>query len=524
MFRKLLIANRGEVACRIIRACRDLDIRTIAVYSDADGEALHVKMADEAHLLGPAPPQESYLRADKILEVARHSGTDAIHPGYGFLSENADFARRCQEAGIKFVGPSPEVMEKMGDKLLARKLAREAGLPVLPGTDEAVEDNQALARAEALGFPLMVKSAEGGGGIGIHIVRSVEELLPLVDRTRKVAANAFGSPRLYFERYLEDASHIEVQLIGDQQGNLVHLHERDCSIQRRNQKLIEETPAVKLTPEVRQRICDWAIQLGRYIGYANAGTVEFLLSEEGQIYFLEVNTRLQVEHGITEMVTGVDLVEWQIRVAAGETLSLAQGDIAARGHAIEARVYPEDPETLLPDVGIVTDLRMPTGNNVRVDTALGRGYEVTIHYEPLLAKVMTWGETREESVRYLLRALLKLRLEGIRSNVPLLRGFLGDEVFGRAAYHTGSLLGYLERDKMRPGADGLLDGSRTGNMSGTTHEMANREIAAAIGAAVALALQGSSASAVEPPAPSVWRIHGRRQQLFSRNMGDRGWR
>src|SRR5919106_1573209 len=309
MFKKILIANRGEIACRIIHTCQKLGIKTVAIYSEADIKARHVKLADEAYLVGAASPQESYLNLDKILEVAQTSGAEAIHPGYGFLSENPTFARRCEELGIKFIGPRPEVMEKMGDKLHARKLARKAGLPVLPGTDEVVEDHQALDRAWALGFPLMVKSAEGGGGIGIHIIESLDELLPIIERTRKVAASAFGSPRLYFERYLKDASHIEVQLIGDEHGNLVHLFERDCSIQRRNQKLIEETPAVKLTPQMRHKIGKLALKLGRYIGYTNTGTVEFLVSSQGQIYFLEMNTRLQVEHGITELVTGVDLVE-----------------------------------------------------------------------------------------------------------------------------------------------------------------------------------------------------------------------
>ena len=524
MFSKLLIANRGEIACRIISACRKLGIKTVAVYSDADRETLHVELADEAHPLGPAPPQDSYLRGDRVLEIARRSGAQAIHPGYGFLAENAEFARHCQEAGLKFIGPSPELMDMMGDKLQARKLARKAGLPVLPGTDEAVDDKDAIDRARALGFPLMVKSAEGGGGIGIHVVESVDELLPLVERTRKVAANAFGSARLYFERYLKDASHIEVQLIGDEQGNLLHLHERDCSVQRRNQKLIEETPAAKLTLEVRQRICSWAVGLGRYLGYSNAGTVEFLLSTEGQIYFLEVNTRLQVEHGITELVNGVDLVEWQIRVAAGESLPLEQDDIRARGHAIEARIYPEDPETLLPDVGTVTELCLPTGSNVRVDTALGKGYEVTIHYEPLLAKVMAWGETREDSVRELLGALLEFRLDGIKCNIPLLQDFLGCEEFGRASYHTGSLLSYMERHRLRQGAIGQIVENGTSHMNGNGRERENRELAAAIGAALALALQGSQPAATAAHAPGAWRMAGRREQLLSRSVGNRGWR
>ena len=381
MFSKILIANRGEIACRIIRTCRKLGINTVAVYSTPDRDALHVREADEAYFLGEAPPQDSYLNYGKILNAASESGAEAIHPGYGFLSENPTFARLCQEAGVRFIGPGPEVMEKMGDKLLARKLARKAGLPVLPGTDEAVDDHQASERAWELGFPLMVKAAEGGGGIGIHVIESMDELIPLIERTRQVAASAFGSPRLYFERYLKDASHIEVQLIGDEHGHLVHLFERDCSIQRRNQKLIEETQAAKLSPKVRQKVCRWALKLGQKIGYTNAGTVEFLVSAEGQVYFLEMNPRLQVEHGVTEMVTGVDLVELQIRVAAGEPLPVVQKDIKSNGHAIEARIYPEDPDTFMPDAGSITELHLPSGDSIRVDSALFQGYQVALEYE-----------------------------------------------------------------------------------------------------------------------------------------------
>ena len=317
MFNKILIANRGEITCRIIRTCQKLGIGTVAIYSEADRDALHVKLADDARLVGEAPPQQSYLDIDKILQAARDAGADAIHPGYGFLSENPAFARRCQETGIRFIGPTPEVMEKMGDKLRARKLAKKAGLPVLPGTDQAVEDDEAAAQAWKLGFPLMVKALEGGGGIGIHIIESMEDLTPIIQRTRQVANSAFGSPRLFFERYLKNASHIEVQVIGDEHGHVIHLYERDCSVQRRHQKLAEESPAVKLDPKLRRRLCKLALKLAKNIGYTNAGTVEFLVTADGQAYFTEMNTRLQVEHGVTEIITGVDLVELQIRAAAG---------------------------------------------------------------------------------------------------------------------------------------------------------------------------------------------------------------
>ena len=519
MFTKILIANRGEIACRIIHTCNKLGIKTIAIYSEVDRKARHVKLADEAYPLGGDTPQESYLNIEKILAIAKTSGAQAVHPGYGFVSENPAFAQRCHELGIRFIGPTPEIMEKMGDKLCARKLARKAGLPVLPGTDEAVEDVHALDKAWALGFPLMVKSADGGGGIGIHIIDSIDELLPIVERTRNVSTSAFGSSRLFFERYLKDASHIEVQLIGDQQGNLIHLYERDCSMQRRNQKLIEETQAVKLTPQLRQKVCKLALKLGRNIGYTNAGTVEFLVSSQGQIYFLEMNTRLQVEHGVTEMVTGVDLVELQIRVAWGESLPIAQQDVRLNGHAIEARVYPEDPDTFMPDIGVITGLHLPSCRHLRIDTALCKGYEVTLHYEPLLAKVMAWGKTRVEAVKRLHKALLAFRLDGVKCNIPLLRDILTDREFAQATHHTGSMSALIEARQQRQHHPGV-----NGHMNGNGHKKANREAAAAIGAALALAMQGSQTPASSAPDSASWRVNARREQLLSRTLGSRGWR
>ena len=521
MFNKILIANRGEIACRIIRTCQKMGIKTVAIYSDADQKTLHVEQADEAYRVGQAPPQDSYLNMDKIIEIAHSSGAEAIHPGYGFLSENPLFARRCQESGIRFIGPKPEVMEKMGDKLRARKLAKKAGLPVLPGTDEAVADAQAVDRAWALGFPLMVKAAEGGGGIGIHIVENMDELLPIVDRTRQVSNNAFGSPRLFFERFLKGASHIEVQLMGDEHGNLIHLYERDCSIQRRNQKLVEESPAVKLSPKMRKKLCNMALKLGRHIGYSSAGTVEFLVSSQGQIYFLEMNTRLQVEHGVTELVTGLDLVELQLRVAAGETLPLSQKDVQINGHAIQVRLYPEDPETFLPQVGTVTELNLPSGEYVRVDSALGKGYEVTLHYEPLLGKIMSWGESRSDATRRLLTALLAFRLEGVKCNTPLLRGVLAYPDFIQSTHHTGTLAKFLEHQKQPKQLPKQPNGVN-GHLNSDGQERANRELAAAIGAALALSAQ--SAPPQLPPAPAPWRVYGRREQMLSRSLGSRGWR
>lgn len=519
MFSKILIANRGEIACRIMRTCQKMGIKTVAVYSTVDRDALHVRTADEAYLLGEAPPASSYLDYDKIIQVALDSGAEAIHPGYGFVSENPDCARACQAAGIRFIGPAPEVMEKMGDKLRARKLARKAGLPILPGTAEAIDNHQAVERAWKLGFPLMVKAAEGGGGIGIHIIDSMEQLIPIIERTRAMALHAFGSSKLYFERYLKDASHIEVQLIGDEHGNLVHLFERDCSVQRRNQKLIEETPAIKLTPKLRQRICQLALKLGKKIGYSNAGTVEFLVSADGQIYFLEMNPRIQVEHGVTELVTGVDIVELQIRAAAGETLPISQNDVQTRGHAVEARIYPEDPETFLPHTGTIEELHFQAEEHVRIDSALFPGYEVVLDYEPLMAKVMAWGESREEAVKRLQRALLAFRLEGVKCNIPLIRDILSTKEFASGSYHTGSLPIWMKERSQRE-----LRLPVNGASSANGHEKSGREIAAAIGAALAVALKGAQSAGSQNPSGSPWRAYGRREQILSRPLGNRSWR
>ena len=517
MFKKILIANRGEIACRIIRTCNDLDIKTVAIYSEADCDALHVTAADEAYPVGPAEPQESYLNLNKIIAIAKQSKAEAIHPGYGFLSENPLFAQQCEEHGIKFIGPKADIMEKMGDKIKARKLAKKAGLPVLPGTDQPVEDDQAINRAWTLGFPLMVKSADGGGGIGIHQVETMDDLLPIVDRTRRVANHAFSSTRLFFERHLKDASHIEVQLIGDELGNLVHLFDRDCSIQRRHQKLVEEAPSVKLTPAVRKKLYKLAVKFGKFIGYTNAGTVEFLVTSQGQIYFLEMNTRLQVEHGVTELVTGLDIVELQLKVAAGEPLGLLQNDINLQGHAIQARVYPEDPVTFMPDSGKITDVNLPCGENLRLDTAIGNNYEVTLHYEPLLGKILSWGSNREEATNRLEKALLELRINGVTCNAELLRRILTYPEFIKSVHHTGTLAQLLnEPQNQRKSRD--LDQT----MDQQDNEKSNAQIAAAIGTALALSLKNPLPNVSRPQSP--WRIHGLREQMLSHSIGSRGWR
>ena len=518
MFGKILVANRGEIASRILRTCHEMGIKTVAVYSEADREALHVQIADEAYLLGDSSPQESYLNSSRILDVARMSCAEAVHPGYGFLSENPVFVRQCEDAGMKFIGPSHHVMAKMGDKLKARKLARKAGLPVLPGTARAVADSHAANVAWKLGFPLMVKPASGGGGIGIRILHSMDEINSVIQQERALARNVFGSPQLYFERYMQGASHIEVQVLGDEHGNLVHLFERDCSIQRRNQKIVEESPATKLTQEQRRYLWDCALKLARYIGYTNAGTVEFLVSTEGDVYFLEMNTRLQVEHGVTEMITGLDLVELQIRVAAGESLPLRQDDIQARGHAIEARVYPEDPETFLSSAGVIPALHEPSGKHVRVDSALFPGYEVTTHYEPLLAKLICWGENREEARKRLCGALEVFRIEGVKSNIPTLKRVAAHNEFVDNSYHTGSLPGMARASNTNSVYGGEIALNGNGNK--------DKEVAAAIGISLLLAMNGNSEqdNRFQPKGTTSWRLYGRREQMLSRTLGSRGWR
>ena len=439
MFSKVLIANRGEIACRIIRTCQRMGIKTVAIYSQADAKALHVQMADEAHNIGPAPAKDSYLRSSRIVKIAKKAKVDAIHPGYGFLSENPGFVRAVEKAGLVFIGPSSDVIASLGNKVQARRLARQARVPVAPGTEGDLEDSEAVALAEKVGYPLMVKAVDGGGGMGIHRVNRREELMPAIARARSQAQNAFGSSRVYLERHIERASHVEVQVLGDHYGKIVHLFERDCSVQRRHQKVLEETPCVKLSPEQRQAMTRAAVRLVRRIGYTNAGTVEFLVTPDGQFYFLEVNTRLQVEHPITEMVTGLDIVELQLRIAAGEKLPLAQRNVRRQGHALEARIYPEDPDSFLPVTGKVTDLSWAGGEHVRVDSALAKDYEVKGYYEPLMAKLIVWGEDRSQAIEEMRKALREFRIDGVTTNIPVLSRVLSHASFLDDTYHTGLL-------------------------------------------------------------------------------------
>ncbi len=419
MFRKVLIANRGEIAVRIMRACEERGLQTVAVYSDVDRQALHVRRANEAYYIGPAPAQESYLRIDRILDVARRSGAEAIHPGYGFLAENAEFAQACADAGVIFVGPSPEAIAAMGDKVAARRLMKKAGIPVVPGTEEGLSDEEALAAAEKLGYPVMVKAAAGGGGKGMRLVRKPEELPAALGAARREAKASFGDDRIYLEKVIENARHIEIQILADTHGNIIHLGERECSIQRRHQKLIEEAPSVAVDPELRQRMGEVAIQAARAVNYVNAGTVEFLLDREGNFYFLEMNTRLQVEHPVTEMVTGIDIVKEQLAIASGRRMRYRQEDIVPKGWAIECRITAEDPYNgFLPSSGRLIMLQEPTGPGVRVESGIYEGFEVTFHYDPMIAKLIVWGETRAEAILRMRRALQEYRIGGIRTSIP----------------------------------------------------------------------------------------------------------
>lgn len=437
MFSKVLIANRGEIALRVMFACRELGIRTVAVYSEADRDALHVRFADEAVCIGPARSADSYLSIPAVISAAELTNADAIHPGYGFLSENAHFADVCQECGIKFVGPSSETIRAMGDKARARQEMQRVGLDVLPGADEPVEDvEEAIGIAGEIGYPVIIKAVAGGGGRGMRIVQSRGELTTAFATARSEADAAFGDPRCYLEKFIERARHIEFQVLGDEHGNAIHLGERECSVQRRHQKLIEEAPSVIMTPELREQMGERVVNAVRDLGYSNAGTLEFLVDSEGHFYFMEMNTRIQVEHGVTEVVTGVDLLCDQLRVASGEALPHRQSDIDFRGHAIECRVNAEDPFTQRPSPGKITSWHQPGGPGVRVDTAAYAEYEVPPYYDSLIAKVIVHGATRDEAIRRMDRALHTFVVEGIRTSIPLHLEILANERFRRGDIST----------------------------------------------------------------------------------------
>jgi len=442
MLKKVLVANRGEVAVRVIRACREMEIPSVAVYSDADEDALHVRLADEAVHVGPSKAQKSYMNIEAIVGAAREKGADAVHPGYGFLAENASFARACGEAGLVFIGPSAEVMEKVGDKSAARQLAKEADVPVVPGTEGNVTPEEALERADEIGYPVMVKAAAGGGGMGIRVVEGKEELEEAVKEAGQQAEAAFGEGSVYLEKFLERPRHVEVQVMGDGEGNVVHFYERECSMQRRRQKIIEEAPAPGISPETREEITHAAVRLAEATKYVNAGTVEFLVDEDESFYFIEMNTRIQVEHPVTEAITGVDLVKEQLRIAGGDGLSFSQDEIPLVGHSIEFRVNAEDPENdFFPQPGEVTAVDVPGGPGVRVDTAVFAGYEIPPFYDSMVGKLIVHGADRHEALMRGRRALEEYRLEGIKTTIPLHLRLIEDEAFISGKYDTG----YLER-------------------------------------------------------------------------------
>ena len=446
MFSKVLVANRGEIAVRVIRACRDLGVGSVAVYSDVDRDALHARMADEAYLIGEAAPAESYLNIDKLIDVAKTAGAEAVHPGYGFLAENADFVRACDAAGIVFVGPGADAMDKMGDKISARRVAEAADAPFVPGTLDPITDlDDVRAFADEHGYPIAIKAAFGGGGRGFKVIRDAGGLEDAVAGAQREAKMAFGRDEIYIERYLSNAHHVEAQILADTHGNVLFLGERDCSAQRRHQKLVEETPSPVVSPEVRDRIREASVSVAREVGYVNAGTVEYMLDEDRErFYFMEMNTRLQVEHPVTEEVTGVDLAAWQIRVAAGEELPFKQEDIDARGHAIEVRINAEDPSKgrFLPAPGVIGRYREPHGPGIRVDAGFGAYTEIPRSYDSLIAKVIAWGSDREEARRRLLRALDEYEIEGVKTLIPFHQIMLADPAFVAGEVHTA----YVESD------------------------------------------------------------------------------
>ncbi len=498
MFKKILVANRGEIALRVMRACREMGIHTVAVYSDADRKALHVRYADEAFHVGSAPSIESYLRIDRILEAAKRSGAEAIHPGYGFLSENAEFAQACEAEGLNFIGPSARSMELMGSKTAARQALIGAGLPVVPGTDHNLESFDEVRRvAREIGYPLMLKAAAGGGGKGLRRVRNEGELESAFRTARSEAQNAFKDPSIYIEKYLERPRHIEVQILGDRHGHLIHLCERECSLQRRHQKVVEESPSPFLDDSLRAQMGETAARIGKLAGYWNAGTVEFLVDQDRKFYFLEMNTRLQVEHPVTEAVLGVDLVKEQIRIAAGEPLRWRQEQVRQRGHALECRIYAEDPENnFFPSPGLIRGLRTPSGPGIRDDSGIFEGWTVPIEYDPLLSKLVVWDVNRPEALARMRRALEEYEVSGIKTNIPFFLRVLEHPDFISGNFDTGFIDRLLENGF-------ALDGAS-----------ADAERVAALAAAIA-----AGRRSLHEPVPSAprkesgWKAAGRRQLM-----------
>jgi len=506
MFKKILIANRGEIAARIIRACRELNINYVCVFNDVDRKSLHVRLADEAYPIGPAPSRESYLRIDKLMDVAKRSGCDALHPGYGFLAENPALPRACSDAGLTFIGPPADAMESLGSKTAARQLARRADVPIVPGTNDPIENlSEAQALACNMGYPVLLKAVAGGGGKGMRVVQSGAEFETAFRDASSEAMNAFGDDRVYLEKYLERPHHVEIQIFADAHGRVVSLGERECSVQRRHQKVIEESPSPLVTPDLRRKMGDAAVRLARAGGYINAGTVEFLVDGYLNFYFLEVNARLQVEHPVTEQVTGLDLVKLQIAIAAGHRLPFAWETITPRGHAMEVRLYAEDPDNnFFPSPGKILSRHAPTGPGIRLDEGVYEGWTVPNDYDPLLSKLIAWGNSREEAIARLRRALEEYTITGIKTNVSLFRRVLSEPDFLRGEIHTKWLDELLQRPSSK--IESPSEQSSTDSLEDAT------AIAAAIWYAEQAAAPAASAGASNTT-PSRWKLEGRKQQV-----------
>ncbi len=464
--RKILVANRGEIARRIIRACQEMNIPTVAVYSEADRHALHVLEADEAVPIGPPPPLESYLNMDAIIAAAQQTRCDAIHPGYGFLSENPVFARKCRDAGLVFIGPTPEAMELVGNKLRARQTVLQHGVPVTPGMESHAADFQEIRRfARKIGYPIMIKAAAGGGGKGMRVVHSEDELQHALEASQREALSAFGDDTVYLEKFIEKPRHVEIQVLADTHGNAVHVFERECSIQRRHQKIIEESPSPALDETLRQQMGEAALKVIQAVGYTNAGTVEFLLDENRNFYFLEVNARIQVEHPVTELISGIDLVKQQIRIASGETLPFTQDDLMQRGHALECRIYAEDPENnFLPSIGTLQFVQEPVGPGIRIDSGIYSGMEVTHYYDPILSKIIVWDETRQGAINKMIRALQQYIILGVKTPIPFLIEVLNHPEFRAGNLSTRFIDDYFQQWRLSFSAEELAIGIAAAKM------------------------------------------------------------
>jgi acetyl-CoA carboxylase, biotin carboxylase subunit len=507
MFKKVLIANRGEIAVRVMRACREMGIKTVAVFSDVDRDALHVRFADEAYCIGPPPARESYLIGERIVEVAKTSGAEAIHPGYGFLSERGHFVDLCEKEGVVFIGPSGDVMRTMGDKVTARQTMEKAGVPIVPGTTERLSDAEIQRFAAKIGLPVMIKAAAGGGGKGMRLVRAEKDLLPSVARARSEAKSSFGDDSLYVEKFVEEPRHIEIQILADAHGNAVHLFERECSIQRRHQKVIEEAPGNRVSPALRTRMGQAAVSAAQAVSYVGAGTCEFLVDKHDDFYFLEMNTRVQVEHAITEAITGVDIVKAMIRVAAGEPLGLRQDELVINGHAIEARIYAEDPDNnFVPSPGEIVVYRPAAGPGVRVDSGVYQGARVTVFYDPMVAKLVTWGRDRKEAIERLRRALSEFVVKGIKTSIPFHQKVVNHPLFLEGRYDTGFIEQHMAGGKGVAAAAADEDAAEARRVAFMMAAIAayRRDKARAVVAA---------ASAPAAGAQDPWKSFGRRSQM-----------